>query len=50
MNIDAQFVKGAVAGLMAGWLLGTFGITGVMLAVAGCYVLYVLYVKKAKGR
>jgi uncharacterized membrane protein (Fun14 family) len=50
MNIDKEFAKGVVAGLIAGWLLGTFGITGVILAVAGCYVLWVLYVKKTKEK
>jgi fucose permease len=50
MIIDWQFCRGAVAGLMAGWLLGQFGITGVILAAACCYVLWVLYVKKTKEK
>jgi uncharacterized membrane protein YoaK (UPF0700 family) len=49
-TIDAQFIKGAVAGGIAGYLLGAFGIIGVVLAAAGCYVLYVLYVRNTKGR
>jgi uncharacterized iron-regulated membrane protein len=48
MNID--LARGGAVGLIGGYLLGSFGITAIVLAAAGCYVLWVLFVKNNDRR